>query len=296
MGSARNLRLRARVALIGGLLMSAFFLYFDLTQPLGVAAGITYVAVVALGLIAQSRGLVVLFGVLGVTLTILGSLMSHPESNVSMNIIVLNRGLSVFALLVTTITGFVLIQKQERFDAKLIELASTDALTGLLNRRTLMKAAERRVEEARRYGQSLSILMLDIDKFKRINDKFGHLEGDRVLQAVANVMTSCSRRTDYLGRFGGEEFMLVCPSSDAEEAGILAERIRAAIENREGDSRLHKYNITVSIGVAAMSSPEAQVRDMIDAADRAMYRAKKAGRNRVVIEADSERPLLEGAR
>lgn len=295
-GSARNLKLRAQLGLFSGLLMSGFFLYFDITQPLGVAAGITYVAVVAIGLVAQSRGLVVLFGALGTTLTVLGYFASHPASNVSLNVIVLNRGLSLFALLTISITGYVLIQRQERFDARLIELASIDALTGLLNRRVLMDEAERRVEEARRYGQSLSVLMLDIDKFKKVNDRHGHLEGDQVLKAVARVMTRCSRRTDYLGRYGGEEFMLVCPNTDAEEAGILAERIRSSMQDPEADGRLLKNKLTVSIGVAAMAGPETKIENVIGAADQALYQAKNAGRNRVVIGPGGDRPLLEGAR
>lgn len=283
MGGARNLRLRSRVGLVSGLLMNAFFFYFDLTQPLGVAAGITYVAAVAIALVAQSRELVVLFGVLGCVLTLLGLFASHPVSSVSPGIIVLNRGLSVFALLTVTITGYVLISRQQRFDARLIELASTDPLTGLLNRRTLMSEAERRVEEARRYKQPLSFLMLDIDNFKNLNDEHGHLVGDQVLQAVAEVALKCARRTDYVGRYGGEEFMLVCPGVDANEASHLAERIRAETECLQGRNDLPATPVTVSVGVAEMPDETYTVRDLIAAADHCLYQAKAAGRNRVVL-------------
>lgn len=293
MGKGANLKLRSQVGLISGLLMSAFFFYFDITQPLGVAAGITYVAVVAVGLVAQSRWLVAGFGMLGTTLTIAGFFVSHPETNVSASIILLNRGLSVFALLTITITGYVLIKRQERFDTRLIELASTDALTGLLNRRTLMTEAERRIEEARRYGQSLSVLMLDIDDFKSINDEHGHLAGDKVLSDVANVAARCCRRTDYLGRYGGEEFMLVCPGVDAQEAGVLAERIRSATEALQTSGQHSGRSVTVSIGVAEMIRPDETIRDLIGAADRCLYKAKDSGKNCVVIESKNDAPRLE---
>lgn len=293
MGSGANLKLRAQVGLVSGLLMSAFFFYFDVKQPLGVAAGISYIAVVAIGLVAQSRFLVALFGVLGTALTIVGFFTSHPESNVSAGIVLLNRGLSLFALMTITITGYLLIKRQEKFDARLIELASTDSLTGLLNRRTLMSEAERRVEEARRYGQPLSVLMLDIDNFKGINDGFGHLAGDKVLADVADVAARCCRRTDYLGRYGGEEFMAICPGVDAREAGVLAERIRSTTASLRMGDGLSGQKVTVSIGVAEMVKPEASVKDLVGAADRCLYKAKDLGKNQVVIDDEDDAPLLD---
>lgn len=283
MGSARNLKLRARIALVSGLLMCAFFIYFDITQPLGVAAGITYIAVVAVALVAQSKFLVVFFGGLGTLLTIFGFFASHPHSDVDHAIVLLNRGLSIFALLTISMTGYILIKRQEQFDSRLIELASTDPLTGLLNRRMLMAEAQRRTEEAERYQGSLSALMLDIDHFKRINDKHGHLAGDAILKAVAGVAKECARRTDYLGRYGGEEFLLVCPNTEREEAAIVAERIRAATEQLDSASLGVASKVTVSVGVAELQQ-SASVSELIDAADRALYRAKRGGRNRVVIE------------
>lgn len=264
--------------------MCAFFFYFDITQPLGVAAGITYVAAIALALVAQSKYLVLLFGALGTILTLAGFLVSHPLSNVSNEIVILNRGLSIFALLTVTITGFVLIHKQERFDQQLTELANTDPLTGLLNRRLLLKEMSRRMDEARRYGSALSVMMLDIDRFKRVNDRHGHLAGDRVLREVAGVIKSCARRTDYVGRYGGEEFLLVCPNTDADEAAILSERIRSSVEGLgEPELRIPR-KITVSIGVAEMTYAELESKELLASADRGLYRAKKAGRNQVAIE------------
>lgn len=207
----------------------------------------------------------------------------------------LNRGLAVFALLTVTITGYILIGRHERFDEQLMELASTDALTGLLNRRVLLAEAERRVEEAHRYRSPLSALMVDIDHFKRVNDRLGHLAGDTVLKMVARVANDCMRRTDYLGRYGGEEFLLICPNTDAREAAILAERIRAATEALKGTGKKKSHKVTVSIGVAQLGNDKEVVKDLIAAADRAMYRAKRAGRNRVKVE-KSPVTLVKAAR
>lgn len=288
MGSARNLRLRAQVGLTAGLLMAAFFFYFDITQPLGVAAGSTYVAIVAVALVAQSKSLVLLFGTLGSVLTLAGFFVSHPASNVSLDLVMLNRGLSIFALVAITATGFVFLHKQERFDRRLMELASTDALTGLLNRRVLLAEMKRRMEEARRYDSKLTVMMLDIDRFKQVNDQYGHLAGDRVLKKISAVIVKCARRTDYLGRYGGEEFLLVCPNTDADETAILAERIRSAVEALEQNALGIARRITLSIGIAQMWHAELELKELIAAADRGLYRAKEAGRNQVCIETSEQ--------
>ncbi|MFZ5663369.1 MAG: diguanylate cyclase [Pseudomonadota bacterium] len=154
-----------------------------------------------------------------------------------------------------------------------------DALTGLPNRR----AAEARlaVERARahRGGAPLSLLMLDIDHFKRVNDRWGHADGDRVLAAVARLLAREVRECDLAARFGGEEFLVVLPDSGPREALDVAERIRALIERTRVDVPNGRIGITVSIGAATLRSNEDEA-TLLARADAALYRAKAAGRNR----------------
>jgi len=164
-------------------------------------------------------------------------------------------------------------------------LAITDALTGIANRRQIMGIGNREFHRARRHGRALSVLILDIDKFKSINDRWGHPTGDRVIQDLARVMVAVVRVQDTGARLGGEEFAVVLPETDAAGAWEIAERLRLAVEStdvaRAEDGTAVRF--TTSIGVATLVPADASFDAMLQRADRALYRAKDGGRNRSVV-------------
>jgi diguanylate cyclase (GGDEF)-like protein len=161
--------------------------------------------------------------------------------------------------------------------------AVTDELTGLANVRELHNTLDRELERGRRFGGTLGLMMLDIDDFKRVNDEFGHQQGDEVLGSVASVLREHSRDIDQPARYGGEELAVVLPQTDVEGAAQLAERMREAIEAllvpRVGASG--HLTVTASFGVASFPDSGADKRSLIAAADAALYRAKRAGKNQV---------------
>ena len=161
---------------------------------------------------------------------------------------------------------------------ELERLAITDALTGVYNRGEIMRRGSSEFERADRYQHRLTALMRDIDCFKDINDQFGHQVGDETLKLVAAEIQSCCRLSDALGRYGGEEFLLLCPEMAKASAYQLAERIRVKVESLSVGLA---QTVTVSIGVAD-SSDQATLETLINAADQALYMAKNQGRNKVV--------------
>lgn len=165
-------------------------------------------------------------------------------------------------------------------NSKLERAALTDALTDMPNRRYLVERLTQEWLSADRHGQSLSCMVLDIDRFKRVNDNYGHDVGDVVLKKVADILKSAKRENDIACRFGGEEFVVLCPSSSLREATSAAMRIRVAIET-ETVNAFEQFNhaITVSIGVAARQPNTADADALVKAADEALYAAKDAGRN-----------------
>ncbi len=160
---------------------------------------------------------------------------------------------------------------------ELEELSASDRLTGLCNRLKLDEVLSQAFERACRQADSLAIILIDLDDFKRINDTFGHQVGDTVLIAIAERFAATVRRQDTLGRWGGEEFMVVCPGTDQAAAQALAERLRHAIAVHDFG---HGERLTCSIGVATHRDGDTSA-EMIRRADRALYEAKGAGRNRV---------------
>ncbi|MBA2506952.1 MAG: diguanylate cyclase [Thermoleophilaceae bacterium] len=163
------------------------------------------------------------------------------------------------------------------------EQAVTDTLTGLHNLRHFHETLDGEVERSRRFGTDTGLAMLDIDNFKRVNDTYGHQQGDLVLQEVAGVLRELSRDIDEPARYGGEEMVVVLPQTDLGGAELLAERMRAAIEDLvidrlDGDGTL---KVTASFGVASLPSTAAERDDLIAAADAALYKAKRSGKNRV---------------
>jgi two-component system cell cycle response regulator len=163
-------------------------------------------------------------------------------------------------------------------------LANTDGLTGLFNYRSFQERLEQEINRAQRYHRPLSLIMIDIDYFKTYNDMWGHLQGDRVLSAVAQLLRQTSRASDIVARYGGEEFVLILPETDASKAETLGHRLREQVENRTfpGELKLPHKTLTISVGLASYSPPDSK-EDLIQKADTALYQAKRSGRNRVII-------------
>ena len=160
-------------------------------------------------------------------------------------------------------------------NGRLEVLAVTDGLTGLKNRRAFQEKLQEEVGRVTRYPASLSLLLLDVDHFKRFNDTFGHPAGDDVLRCVARLLTENSRSTDFVARYGGEEFVTLMPNTDQQGSLVLAEKIRKAVERSDWRDR----PISVSIGVATMTTANGDGMVLLKEADAALYRSKKNGRN-----------------
>jgi len=161
-------------------------------------------------------------------------------------------------------------------------LATTDGLTGLLNRRTFNAQLQGRLREAQRYERPLSLVLLDIDHFKQVNDTHGHPAGDAVLRGVAALAQKQARETDIVARYGGEEIALILPETDAAGAHAIAERIRKAAASASHATERGAIEVTVSVGLATWPGAGDGAESLLEAADKALYRAKQAGRNRVV--------------
>jgi diguanylate cyclase (GGDEF)-like protein/PAS domain S-box-containing protein len=168
-------------------------------------------------------------------------------------------------------------------NAELEHISITDRLTGLFNRRKLDDVLIQEMERVTRYGEDLSVIIADIDMFKSVNDLYGHLAGDIVLITIAKVLQNGVRKTDIPGRWGGEEFLIICPNSNLEGATALAEHLRQMVETKEYDFVGQK---TCSFGVSQMTNEE-PINAMIARADKALYRAKEGGRNRVEVDVKS---------
>ena len=166
-----------------------------------------------------------------------------------------------------------------------LELLSTiDSLTQLPNRKAVMEAFSAALMRYQRHPRAFSLLMIDIDHFKVINDDHGHLAGDEVLRHVASLLREQTRQVDAVGRYGGEEFLALLDETDREAARQVAERIRTVIANSSVRYQEKEMRVTVSIGVAEIIGPDETREQLIDRADKAMYQAKQQGRNRVVVD------------
>ncbi len=162
-------------------------------------------------------------------------------------------------------------------------LATTDPLTGIANRRTLMSRLEHEFELALSNQLPLSCIMADIDYFKRVNDNFGHATGDKVIQAVADILQQACRSMDVVGRYGGEEFVMILPGLNADSAARLAEKIRIAVIAAGAKSSIGLSSLSSSFGVAELDSQISNGTALLDAADKALYTAKEGGRNRTEV-------------
>lgn len=175
------------------------------------------------------------------------------------------------------------VSHNRKTEEELLRLAATDPLTGCFNRREFSAIAEREALRASRYHHPLSILMLDLDYFKRLNDTYGHAAGDKALQRFTMICTNALRNVDIFGRWGGEEFVALLPETDLQGATVIAERLRKLTSDNILTFNDHKINFSVSIGIAEFKDGETTVDTAMSRADTAVYDAKKAGRNRISV-------------
>ena len=176
------------------------------------------------------------------------------------------------------------VTQRKNLERELQRLATTDMLTGMANRRSFLEVAEAAFQRAREGHAPLTLLMLDLDHFKTINDRFGHLEGDRVLAAFAQATRHQLRASDTVGRLGGEEFGLLLPHTTTAEGADIATRILEAIRALElSDSNGQPYRITTSMGLGTLSPGDRSLHDLLDRADQALYLAKHRGRNQLAV-------------
>lgn len=169
------------------------------------------------------------------------------------------------------------------------KLAITDNLTGLHNRRYFLELAEHEYERARRYNRPLCAIMLDIDRFKQVNDSYGHAVGDNALRAVAQRCRQSLRDVDHLARVGGEEFTVLLPECTLDGAVAAAERLRRNVADLQIETHRGLLTMTISLGVATLVDDCPKFATLLDRSDTALYVAKKAGRNRVAIWRDDSR-------
>lgn len=167
------------------------------------------------------------------------------------------------------------------YEQKLVEMNTEDALTGIYNRRFMESRLKEECSRQRRYSRPFSLIMIDIDFFKKVNDTHGHQGGDLVLQSVAKKAKSVIRTTDFIARYGGEEFCCLLPETDAIAAETVAESLRAHIEEMENIFKKNSIKVTISLGISAFV-PDDSPETLLKRADDALYQAKHSGRNRFV--------------
>lgn len=167
------------------------------------------------------------------------------------------------------------------YHEEVFRLSTTDGLTQLYNRRYFMEQVAREEARARRYGRPLSLVILDVDHFKEINDRHGHVGGDHVLRQLATLLRANLRQEDLLGRYGGEEFAILLPETDAEGGRSMAEKIRNLVESARFQFEEESIAVTVSAGISSTAPDTQDHEDLLRSADEKLYEAKRAGRNRV---------------
>ena len=192
-----------------------------------------------------------------------------------------------FSLIIVGI--YTWIKHNNKITQQLHELAKTDSLTGLLNRRYFLEKVNVEIEKSRRYNNGFSILMIDIDHFKSINDNYGHHSGDAVLREFSKVIVGNMRKTDIISRWGGEEFLVLIPESNAESCFNVAEKLRLHIENISVVAEKLVIKFTVSIGIAILKNEDHTSEVLINRADKALYEAKQNGRNCVRVESSENK-------
>jgi diguanylate cyclase (GGDEF)-like protein len=214
-------------------------------------------------------------------------------------------GLNLTALLLLAYVAMVVAREQRRSRDAAIRLSTIDPLTGLFNRTFFFAAVDREIARSLRSGRGFCLLMMDLDELKAVNDRYGHFHGDRLLRSVGEVVRSGVRRIDTPARYGGDEFVVLCPETDPTGAFVLAEKIRQGVRELELDAANVRISASVSVGVVSFPDDGRTSDDLLIAADQAMYASKRLGKDRVSSTAnpslqivrDPERvPAARGAR
>jgi len=183
----------------------------------------------------------------------------------------------------------VLLKKERQLTAELNGmneslriLATMDSLTGVFNRRTILESLEKELHRSHRYGKVFGIILTDIDFFKIVNDTYGHQTGDNVLKCVCDNISANIRVNDVIGRYGGEEFLIIMPETDTDQAAIAAEKLRSAVESMSVPKESKQVKVTASFGVSSYRQSD-DTKMIIARVDKALYESKKNGRNRVTV-------------
>jgi diguanylate cyclase (GGDEF)-like protein len=258
-------------------LLIGLIAFFDLATPLGIAIGVLYVVVVLLSFWSPTTKFTYAVAMISSVLIVGVFLYKPPVAE--MWKVVFNRSLSLFVIWVTTFLGMEIKGTEQ----KLLEMATHDFLTGLLNRREMFNRLSLEVSRVNRTNEPLSVIMIDIDHFKNVNDTYGHTSGDMVLIEIARRLREGMRHYDLICRYGGEEFLVVAPETTVQRAHELAERLRMLVSEHLLDvEATPPISITISAGVTQLVAGES-VEEMLSRSDTALYRAKELGRNRVVV-------------
>lgn len=285
--------LKVREAALLGLLVATTTLLFDLSQPLNVAGGMPYLALPLLGLLARSRRLILVAAFAGVGLSLAGMLFSPAGAPI--HVALINRGMSVALTVIIAMIATRHLAIGARLRRSLENQAARDPLTGLYNRRHVFRLVEGELKRHRRYGTALSVILIDADHFKRVNDIHGHCAGDAALRSIASVCTTSVRETDVVGRFGGEEFIVLLPHTDVTSAAVVAQRIRRRMDRTRARYRDRRIRVTLSLGVAEARPGADGFDELLRLADEALYAAKRAGRNRVATALPDAGPNVRAA-
>ena len=258
-------------------LMLSAVLYGDRTSRTGYAWRLLFISTTIMLPIMVLRGLAAHFGHIE---------FAGVRSPFMPNPIQLAAYISVMGTITLGSLGFILMTK-ERADREIQHLALTDPLTRTLNRRAFMDQAAQELSFSRRHELPLALIMLDVDHFKRINDRYGHLVGDDVLIELTRLLTSRLRKQDVFGRYGGEEFCILLPGTDGAGALAVAESLRLAVESAVFAAACGGVSVTISLGASTFSDaemdPESSLTRLFGDADAALYQAKRGGRNRTSV-------------
>ena len=240
-----------------------------------------YIALPLLGLLARSSRAVINLAILGTVLNFAGVVMA--TSGAPLYALLVNHLMSGILVWMVAYMSLTHLAEGNRLWASLHEAAFRDPLTGLFNRRYVFDAFRNELKKHHRYGDSLSIILIDADHFKQINDQHGHPAGDAALKTIARACNESIRDTDVVGRFGGEEFIILLPHTTSTAAEIVAERIRKSMLRREISWQGQRFAVRLSCGIAEAGVHADDFDALIAAADQALYSAKKRGRNQTRI-------------